>query len=155
MGRYYNMESGDFDGKFGFGVQASDAGRRFGMGEPNTIILYTDNEKAVLDEINEIFKAMGVPKKDRRVDFSKEENPQEAIYQWAKDINLWGYAVKDIPREEAEKTGRQSIYSSDKEGFVGVPKSRELLGDYYDLMLGIQIYNDVIRNGYCEMTCEC
>lgn len=157
MGRYYNSASGEVSGKFGFGVQSSDAGTRFGMSECHDhITLYTEDDKEVLEEINYIFESMGVPEKDRRTNFVDEYagDFQKGIVEWSEKINLWGYAVEDIPEEQYDSERDEGRYHSDKQGYVGRVKSKRNLADYYDLMLGLEIYNDILRNDYCELECE-
>lgn len=155
MGRYYNSTSGDINGKFGFGIQGSDAGTRFGMDEIHDhITLYTDNADEVLEEINNIFNSMGVPEKDRQVDFSESKDICFAVREWSEKVNLWGYAVEEIPEVEFNPDRDGNRYHSDKEGYVGRVKSKQNLKDYYDLLLGIEIYNDILKNGYCELECE-
>lgn len=157
MGRYYTSASGEISGKFGLGVQDSDAGLRFGMTELDRDVcgveLFQDNAEEVLMEINSIFNKMDVPQEDRRVDFSKEEDFVKAINDWSKKINLWEYAVEDIPESEF-RVGKDGIkYSSDKKGYVGRAKDIRMLADYYDLLLGLEIYNDILRNGECSLYC--
>jgi len=125
MGRYYD---GDIEGKFWFGVQASDAPERFGCkykGEDEAIIkYYIDKEsiEMVKEEIATIEKNLG-----------KYKILLDSFFDTSN-----GYNYEMI--QEALKISKTKV--------------RELLVEYADLKLGNQILQCLIVNGFCNIEAE-
>jgi len=123
MGRYY---SGDIEGKFWFGVQASDDASFFGgsESEPNYLNYYFDE-----DDLPEI-KA-GIKKCQEELGEYKEKLD--------KFFKEWEAYNDEILAKE-----------------LGIPskKVRELLKWYARLGLGEKILKSVKENGQCEFEAE-
>lgn len=124
MGRYYK---GDINGKFWFGVQASNAADRFGVEgcEPNYLTYYfSENDtETVKEEIDSIKETIG------------EEN--------IKLIDSFFDSVDCYNDQTMEKFHPDLLHIWNKH------KS-----DYADLRLGLKIYNHLLTNTYCKFTAE-
>jgi len=118
MGRYYR---GDIEGKFWFGMQASDCASRFGgtINEPQ-IIEYNFNE----DDLDSIEKEIANIKE------SLGENLQK-IDDYFKNNN--GYSFSALQSK-------------------GI--TLQMLSEYADLQLGIQIRDCVIAEGSCNFDAD-
>ena len=118
MGRYYR---GDIEGKFWFGLQASDCASRFG-GEANEpqYIEYRFDE----DDLD------GIKLEIANIENSLGENLQK-IRDYFKNNN--GYTTEDLRA-------------------MGI--TDEMLSDYADLELGIQIRDCVIAEGSCNFDAD-
>jgi hypothetical protein len=118
MGRYYR---GDIEGKFWFGLQASDCASRFG-GEANEpqYIEYKFDE----DDLD------GIKKEIAKIQESLGENLKK-ISDYFKKNN--GYTMEEV----------QAMGITD-----------EMLSDYADLELGIQIRDCVIAEGSCNFDAD-
>ena len=127
MGRYY---SGDIEGKFWFGVQASDDANYFGIhgedGDDGNSLLYLfdkDNLPDIIEGMNNCAMKLGKEK--------------EIIDKFFKD-------------NEGYTTGLLAVYLAKSEEEV-----KELLKQYARLELGEKILECVLKNGKCEFEAEC
>lgn len=124
MGRNY---SGDIEGKFWFGVQASNAADRFGtVGYEPAYLEYCftkDNIDAVKIEIDHIKETIG-------------EDNLKLLDSFFESESSYNDEIM-----ETFKPGLSSIWEKHKT-------------DYADLQLGLQIYNHLLENEYCEFTAE-
>ena len=164
MGRYYNSTNNHYSGKFGFGVQGSDAATKFGCveQEPTTIIYYGDDAEAAKEGIDKCYDTLGVPQEERKYDFTKEKEKDDTR-EGDKSVNSkasWDYVdslakdyVFDRMRRE-DYHGDHIPYSTDQEGYVDVPKSDDKLSAYFDLGLGLMIYSEILAQGYAELEAE-
>lgn len=129
MGRYY---SGDIEGKFWFGVQDSDAADRFGVeGEYPGYLEYnfeTDDLPYLEEELQEIENTLG-------------ENL--AILEKFFEINN-GYNDKMII----------DYYKTEHNKKMTSSKIKELLSEYADYLLGVEIRDCIKEQGYCGFTAE-
>jgi hypothetical protein len=122
MGRYY---SGDINGKFWFGVQASNAADRFGsVGNANYIEYYYDEDN--LDEVEAEIKRIEDTLGDK---VSIIDNFFISIRESGK-ISYGDHKLKDL-----------GINDDD-------------LSEYADLGLGKQIRDCIKENGACSFTAE-
>ena len=125
MGRYYN---GDIEGKFWFGVQASDCADRFGVkfSEPNYINYYYTEEDldGVCKEIAVIEKALGDTKEKLDKFFDENNGYNEEMLTKA-----------GFPKDRKEQD--------------------KLISDYADLKLGKQIRDCIKATGGCNFEAEC
>jgi hypothetical protein len=118
MGRYY---SGDIEGKFWFGLQASNAAGRFGgeEREPQYIEYYFDDEhlEEVNEEIDRIITTLGDKKK----------------------------IIDDFFEDRMS-------YKDKELADLGI--TEDILREYADLKLGIQIRDCIVENGHCNFDAE-
>lgn len=128
MGRYYN---GDIEGKFWFGVQASDDGEFFGARElePNYITYIVEDIKEVEEGLEKCKEALGENKKRLDDFWDSVENGynEEMIIKWYKD-------TYDM--------------------VIGKDFIRKILEWYARLDLGEKIHKCMLENDYCEFTAE-
>ena len=122
MGRYYE---GDINGKFMFGVQASNAADRFGVEgiEPNylTYTFYEENLPKVEEELKDIEETIG-------------------LNNLVKLTNFFN-TCKFYDEKELSKEGLLNIWSKYK-------------SDYADYQLGIQIRDCIKQQGFCVFKAE-
>ena len=122
MGRYYE---GDINGKFMFGVQASNAADRFGVEgiEPNylTYTFYEENLPKVEEELKDIEETIG-------------------LNNLVKLTNFFD-TCKFYDEKELNKEGLLVIWTKYSK-------------DYADYQLGIQIRDCIKKQGFCEFTAE-
>jgi hypothetical protein len=123
MGRYY---SGDINGKFWFGVQASNAADRFGsIGHEPSYIEYhfSDHDLHEVEaEIKRIEDTLG-----------DKITVIENFFKSLRDSGRFGYKDNDL----------QELGINDDD-----------LSEYADLRLGKQIRDCIKEQGYCEFTAE-
>lgn len=127
MGRYY---SGDIEGKFWFGVQASDDADYFGVegedGDDGVSLLY----------------------------FFDKENLPDIV----EEINKCNLALRD-EKKNIDRFFADNIGYNDEILAVYLAKSKEevkeLLKQYARLELGEKILECVLKNGKCEFEAEC
>jgi hypothetical protein len=129
MGRYYN---GDIDGKFWFGVQASDDADFFGVSgyEPNYLEynFEEDDLPAVEEGLKECYAELGA-NKERLDKFFKERKS----YNSDQIVEYW-----------------MAEYSED----ISDKVVSGLLMWYARLELGQKIYDCLKQNGQCEFRAE-
>ena len=121
MGRYY---SGDIEGKFWFGVQASTVGERFGCveQEQNYIDYYIDEVEPIKEELERMQKENG------------------------EHINKFQKFFDDL-----EKSGKPG-YNDQMLIDAGLDPSK--LGEYADYRFGKKLLACVEENGSCSFTAE-
>ena len=127
MGRYY---SGDIEGKFWFGVQASDDALHFGAteSEPNYINYYCDDIDAVQKGIDECLEVLG--------------DDLLRLDEFFNQCN--GYNDDMIKNFYREKYGIE----------LSSERLNTILEHYARYLLGEQIYDCIKQTGSCSFTAE-
>lgn len=122
MGRYY---TGDIEGKFWFGVQASDDGEFFGM-KPNTSFIDYYIDESDIDAIEQGIKECKVVLRGHLTKMNK-------FFKGSS-----GYTNKQL--EEVLNVNEEATY--------------DLLVWYARLQLGKKIHEQVLKDGSCYMNAE-
>lgn len=140
MGRYYTSGSGNFDGKFWFGVQPSDDPETvFGMREVDTDgSSYSDYEttdrRKVRSAIHKQFDILGVPKEKRELKFNHGNDIGAYVWDELQDYFL---------TKDKENCVDEVPYSVGNDGGVAYPISREKELAAARLSLGLKILNEM------------
>ena len=129
MGRYYD---GDINGKFWFAIQSSDAPARFGAQtyEPNYINYYFDEDK--LEEVNEELIKIHINMNgniEKLDDFFAQTN---------------GYNDKMII----------DWYKKEYKEIITEARVKEMLEEYADYGLGMEIAACIKEKGQCDINAE-
>jgi len=130
MGRFY---TGDIEGRFGFAVQSSTDGERFGAKpvEPNIITYYAEDIKECEEGIKECLKCLSIPNKyfNKVVNHFKDINNKYELFwdeiDWLKEL-----MTEKVP----EKIEEYNLHS---------------------LELGLKIYHCIKKQGDCQYDAEC
>ena len=153
MGRYYTCASGNYDGKFWFGVQPSD--------DPETIFglrdvtddddaqcqNYADYEGAdqakVRRELRKLFDTLEVPR-EKRV-FKFDNSGQIGVYVWDE---LRGYYMTNKKSDD----DREIPYAFGEETLYPISREKELAASRIEL--GLCILNEMRTQGRCSINAE-
>ena len=149
MGRYYTTASGDYDGKFWFGVQPSDDPAIFGLQETDndddSYIDYEGADKAkVRRELHKQFDILGVPREKRMFKF--DNGDQVGTYVWDELRDY--YMTKQRSADD-----REIPYSFGEETLYPISRKKELAAARVEL--GLKILNEMRTNGNCWLNAEC
>lgn len=151
MGRYYTTASGNYDGKFWFGVQPSDDPETvFGLRETDTdgdsYADYEGSDKAkVRRKLHKLFDILEVPREKRMFKF--DNGDQVGTYVW------------DELRDYYLTANKNEVYDTDNawamgEGKTMYARSREKELAASRIQLGLNILNEMRTKGVCWINAE-
>lgn len=146
MGRYYHTNN--HDGKFGFGCQSSDDPAYFGMEEqePTTVDYYLEdneeNRQVIIDKLNENYDILGIAKEDRLYKIKESSLEIEALLKKYRDKNY----------HEFDKDNGIRISFGDGKSYA--PRNKDIELAECRVWLGLEILDDLERDGYCDLNAE-
>lgn len=151
MGRFWN--SNNHSGKFGFAVQPSDDPLIFGMEEqePTEINYYLDNSEESIEQIkkvlNQQYDILGIKEEDRIYHIENEDDVWKLLDKYH-DQNY-------RPADDEDRANRAMLYHDEKVKGGVVPIKDGITLAECRLNLGLNILDDLERDGYCELYAEC